>query len=197
MTKPLRMLRFIQVMPIAPTNGDFLLKDLPGSGRRIDILCRDLGACFDWGPNLWPRSGLEFTAVLGDSAMLVFRDPGSLLPVGEVAWAHVIRDSLRGRPPAFVELKHSGIEQAIKESTSIADSAVWLLDPDGKSFSEVSDLKRRAENSFMLGDHHGFDPNALRLADEYGIRRVSFGKTSYLSSHCVAAVISEFERMDQ
>ena len=197
MTKPLRLLRFIQILPTAPTQGDFSVKDLPSSGKRIDILCRDLSACFDWGPDVWPRFDLELRAVLGDSVVLTFRNPGSLLPTGEARWAQVIRDSLAGRPPGFVQVKRAGMKQTIKDCTISADSSVWLLEAGGRPFSGASDLNGRAENSFILGDHQGFDSNTLQTADEYGIARVSLGKASYLSSHCVAAVISEYERMNR
>jgi tRNA (pseudouridine54-N1)-methyltransferase len=197
MMKPLRLLRFIQILPTAPTQGDFSVKDLPGSGKRIDILCRDLSACFDWGSEVWSRSNLELRAVLGDSVVLTFRNPGSLLPLGEARWAQVIRDSLTGRPPGFVQVKRAGIEQTIKDCRVSADSSVWLLEAGGRPFSGVSDLNRRAENSFILGDHQGFASNTLQTADKYGIAGVSLGKASYLSSHCVAIVISEYERMNQ
>jgi tRNA pseudouridine-54 N-methylase len=197
MTKPPRKLRFIQVLPVAPTDGNFLLRDLPGSGRRLDVLCRDLAACFDWGPVSWPKSSLEFIAVLADSVTLTFRDPGPSLPRGEIRWAQVVRDSLMNSPPGFVQLSHAGVEQAIRDSMSLADSAIWLLDAEGMPLSEVPNLGMKTQNSFMLGDHRGFDRKTRQMADEYGIRRISFGKTSYLGSHCVAVVISEYERMDQ
>ena len=196
MTKPSQLLKFIQILPHAPTKDDFLMKDLPSSGKRIDILCRDLSACFDWAPDSWPRPHLELSAILQDSVTLTFSEPGPLLPLGEVRWAQVSKDSLAGRPPGFVKVRQSGLEQAIKVSRATADSSVWLLEADGKPFSEVSDLCRNAENSFILGDHQGFDTKTLQIADQYGIPHVSFGKTSYLGSHCVAAVISEYERMN-
>jgi tRNA pseudouridine-54 N-methylase len=72
------------MLPQAPPEGDFLLKDLPGSGKRIDILCRDLAACFDWAPVSWSKSQLEIIAVIGNKKTLTFREPKEQIPRGEV-----------------------------------------------------------------------------------------------------------------
>ncbi len=197
MTKRRHTLRFLQLMPNTPTNGDVLLRDLPGSGKRIDILCRDAAACFDWAPVSWSKSCLELVGILSDAVTLTFQYPGTLTPKGETEWAQVILDSLTGRPPIFVHVSEGGAEQVVRQLTSISGSQVWLLDPSGAPLTDLVDAMGPAQNSFMLGDHRGIDQKTRQLANECGVCSVSLGKTSYLSSHCVAAVISEFERMGQ
>ncbi len=195
MTKRRHTLRFLQLMPNTPTNGNFLLRDLPGSGKRIDILCRDAAACFDWGPVSWPKSCLELVGILSDAATLTFQYPGTSIPKGETEWAHVMLDSLTGRPPVFVHVSEGGAEQSVRQLMSISGSQVWLLDRGGVPLADLVDAMGPAQNSFMLGDHRGIDQKTRQLANECGVCSVSVGNTSYLSSHCVAAVISEFERL--
>ncbi len=189
------MLRFVQVLPQVSPNGDFLLRDLPGSGKRIDVLCRDLAACFDWGPNLWPKSNLELIAVIGNSKIVTFRNPQNQLPLGEVRWASVIRDALKGQLPEYVALSDGTFEDVIRNLNKIEDSTLWVLDEEGSSLSETKRLSPSTQNSFMLGDHKGFDSLTVSVMSEYNIQRISLGKKSYLSSHCLAAIIFEFERM--
>ena len=189
------MLRFIQLLPRASPKGDFLLKDLPGSGKRIDVLCRDLAACFDWGPTSWSKSYLEMIAVIGKTKILIFSDPKDRLPQGEVEWASVIRDSLRGTPPCFVDVSDGGLEDLVKKILNAGNGKLWVLEEDGTPLSSEDEVDSGVKNSFMLGDHRGFDSEAESIISQYGIQKISLGGKSYLSSHCLAAIISEFERM--
>ncbi|TFG34707.1 hypothetical protein EU527_01925 [Candidatus Thorarchaeota archaeon] len=189
------MIRFIQILPQVSEKGNFLLKDLPGSGKRIDILCRDLAACFDWGPIKWPKSQLEFIAVLKDSKILQFQNPKENLPRGERAWAEVIHNSLKNNPPEFVYVSDGNLESIIEEYDKPPQSRVWVLCENGGHIGECKFNIPESQNSFMLGDHRGFDSNTEELASKYNLWKVSLGKISYLSSHCVVSIISEFERM--
>ena len=189
------MLRFIQILPQVSSKGDFLLKDLPGSGKRIDVLCRDLAACFSWGPISWPRSSLELIAVLGNTKILTFSDPQDKAPSGEVGWASVIRDSLKENPPQYVDVSEGTLDDVITRLTQAEDSKLWMLDEQGTNMLDTQVVHPVAQNSFMLGDHRGFDSETESTISQHNIQRISLGKKSYLSSHCLAAIISEFERM--
>lgn len=189
------MLRFVQVLPQVSPLGDFLLKDIPGSGKRIDVLCRDLAACFSWGPISWSMSDLEMIAVIGNTKILTFSDPQDQIPNGEVGWASVIRDSLREKPPNYVDVSEETLEDVIKRLNQAGDSKLWVLDEEGTSLFDIQTISPVTQNSFMLGDHKGFDSQTESTISQYNIQRISLGKKSYLSSHCLAAIISEFERM--
>jgi len=188
------MLRFVQLLPKASPEGEFLLKDLPGSGRRIDVLCRDLTVCFEWGRTSWPTSSLELIAVIGNSKIMKFNDPKNKVPQGEVEWAIVIRNSLRGEPPSFVEVTDGSVEHVLRYLNKIEKSELWILDEKGASQFEIQPTHQITQNSFMLGDHKGFDSHTEDIISQFKIPRVSLGKKSYLSSHCLAAIISEFEK---
>ncbi|MFX1264370.1 MAG: hypothetical protein ACFFH0_03265 [Promethearchaeota archaeon] len=187
-----RVLRFMLILPSVPETGQFRLRDLPGSGGRVDILCRSLAACFDWGPTTWPRSMLEFVAVIADGIALRVRDPGESLPRGEVQWAETIRSALEGSNTDFVSCQRMGFSDLLVE---LKQGHVWALEEAGTPFAEIRTMNPRDENTFIVGDHLGFDSQTQRALDDHSIYRLSIGKTSYLSSHCIAAIISKFERM--
>lgn len=191
------LLRFIQLLPKMSTTGDFLLKDLPGSGKRVDMLCRNLEACFEWGPISWSKDALKFTAVIGDEVTLSFSYPGQNLPKSETEWALVIRDSLKGNPPEYVQADTMDLKGLIDLLQKESSSHLWVLDENGIPLEKEDRLDSTAPNSFMLGDHQGYDSKAEQLFESYCLRRLSLGKASYLSSHCVAAIISNLERMVQ
>ena len=188
------MLRFIQILPQVSSRGDFLLKDLPGSGKRIDVLCRDLAACFDWGPTSWSKTHLEVVAVIENNKILTVRNPQDQIPHGEVEWASVIRDSLRENPPTYVDVSE-GVLNDLIEKLMQQDSNLWVLDEQGTSLFDGQQIHPAAQNSFMLGDHRGFNSEAEDIISRHNIQKISLGEKSYLSSHCLAAIISEFERM--
>jgi tRNA (pseudouridine54-N1)-methyltransferase len=189
------MLRFVQILPKVSPKGDFLLKDLPGSGKRIDVLCRDLAACFDWGPTSWSKFHLEMIAVIGNTKILTFANPQDQIPNGEVGWATVIRAALRDTPPIYVDASEGTLEDVIKKLNQIEESNLWILDEGGVNLSDIEEIHPVTQNSFMLGDHRGFDSETEGIISQYNIQRISLGEKSYLSSHCLAAIISEFERM--
>jgi tRNA (pseudouridine54-N1)-methyltransferase len=191
------ILRFIQILPNVSIEGDFILKDLPGSGKRIDVLCRVLAACFDWAPNLLEKSNIEVIAVIGDSVILRLENPGELLPKGEKAWAKVIKESLQGTVPEYVHIAHGTLESVILEYTKSTNANLWVLHEDGEQVNLQEVAKSTTDNSFMLGDHRGFNSQTEELVSRYTLKKISLGKTSYLSSHCVALIISEFERKDK
>ncbi len=189
------MLRFIQILPGASKKGDFLLQDLPGSGRRIDLLCRELAACFEWGPRLWPKDQIELVAVFEDMKILRFRNPQNAMPRGERAWAEVIKKSLQNVPPDFVTVSDGNLESIIESYSNPPNSRVWVLYESGTPIDTCKFSPSEAQNSFMLGDHRGFDSKTEKLMSKYNLGKVSLGNISYLSSHCVVSIISEFERM--
>ena len=190
-------LRFIQLLPNASATGDFILKDLPGSGKRIDVLCRVLAACFDWGPISQDTPRIEVIAVIADMKILQVQHPGDNLPSGEKAWGQVIKDSLKGNPPEFISVKEGDLESVIRDTTSSPSGNLLVLHEEGEEGKLQEIVNFTTDNSFMLGDHRGFDSQTEELVSKYTLRKISLGQTSYLSSHCVALIISEFERTEE
>lgn len=190
------LLRFIQILPNVSSKADFILKDLPGSGKRIDVLCRCLAACFDWGPTTWSRSELEYIAVIDKDAVLIIRNPQNQ-GMTEIWWAMMIKNALRGEPPEFIMLSHKSLGEIMHEIQQAPQSKIWILEESGQSLDKEIKLNLAPQNSFMLGDHRGFNSQTIKLVGDFDIGRVSIGKQSYLSSHTVATVISTFERVSK
>jgi tRNA (pseudouridine54-N1)-methyltransferase len=189
------MLRFIQVLPDVSPKGDFILKDLPGSGKRVDVLCRCLAACFDWSIHTWTSKNLEFIAVIGEELLLTFKVRSNTHRKGEVWWATAVKDALQGNPPEGVTVTPGTTATLIPSILGEDNSQVYVLEEHGAPISLLrAKLQETSQNSFMLGDHRGFSRETLELLDALKVRRISLGPVSYLSSHCVAAIIAEFER---
>ena len=182
-------------MPELSEANDFHLKDLPGSGKRIDVLCRSLAACFDWGPSTLDKSSLEITALDGEASCLRIRDPGTDMPRGEVWWARAVKDALNGEPPQFIDVENQTLENLFKEILANGGERLWVLDEAGTSILEKKDSISNAQNSFIIGGYRGFDSEALKAFNDHSIYRLSLGTTSYLTSHCIAAIISMYEEM--
>jgi len=191
------MLRFIQILPNVSTSGDFILKDLPGSGKRIDVLCRVLSSCFEWAPSTWKEEEIEVIAVIGDSVILRFQFPEEDLPSGEKAWAQVLKESLKGKPPEYVQLSEGNLESVIREFNNSSSSNLWLLHEEGENLNLQEIAVSGSDNSFMLGDHRGFNSQTEKLISKFALRKVSLGDISYLSRHCVAHIISAFVWKDK
>jgi tRNA (pseudouridine54-N1)-methyltransferase len=188
------ILRFILVLPKTVTSGQFLLKDLPGSGKRIDILCRSLQACFDWGRNEQYRGEIELVAVLGNKISLTFTTPKNL-PKGEVGWAKEIQHVLNMKEHSFIDYREETIEMVVERIQSLENSKIWTLDEEGALIDNISNMKTASQNSFMLGDNQGFVSNTQEVIKRFEIPSVSLGSISYLGSHCITLVMSHVGRM--
>ena len=144
------MLRFIQILPQASPMGDFILKDLPGSGKRIDVLCRDLAACFSWGPKSWPKESLELIAIISNSRILTFYYPGKDTPQSEVEWASVIRNALMDNPPDYVKVADGSIEETIIKFHKPFESSLWVLEENGSHISTIVTKHSPTQNSLFI-----------------------------------------------
>jgi tRNA pseudouridine-54 N-methylase len=186
-------LRFIGIFPSIPLDGKFILKDLPGTGKRVDVLCRSLAACYDWA-SIKGELEIEFYAIFSHSLLLKFRKPKDVSMKGETWWASSIRESLKGNPPDFVSIEEITLEEFLRTATTqIPDT--YVLEEDGEQLDAILNTASAPQYSFMFGDHRGFDERTLQIIEDLEIQKVSLGNRSYLGSHCVAAVISHFERI--
>ncbi len=193
MSRPF-LLRFIQVLPNADADGNFSLKDLPGSGGRIDVLCRGLAACFDWGTETWSKDNLELIAILRANRILRFRCPVQQCR-SERTWAEMTKRAMKGFTVEGIEAQEGSLETCIEETEALAGSRMWVLERTGVDRSVLKDAVDSSQNTFIIGDHLGFDDRAQRVFADHGVTKVSLGSTDYLSSHCIATVISEIERL--
>ena len=188
-------LRFIGIFPNIPLDGKFILKDLPGTGKRIDVLCRSLSACYDWASRR-SEFEIEFDVILSHSLLLRFTQPKDVFMRGETWWASSIREALIGNPPDFIAIEEISVEEFLQRTINQI-SNTYVLEEDGEQLDIVLETSSAPQYSFMFGNHRGFDERTLQIIQDLEIQKVSLGKRSYLGSHCVAAVISHFERIGE
>ncbi|MFW9887335.1 MAG: hypothetical protein ACFFER_04090 [Candidatus Thorarchaeota archaeon] len=188
-------LTFILYIPELSEARNVHLKDLPGSGKRIDVLCRSLAACFDWGPSTFDKSTLEIIALDDKGSCLRIRNPNTDMPRGEVWWASAVKDALTGDPRSFIGIESHTLETLFKEILTNDGERLWVLDETGTALLEEKEAILTAQNSFIIGGYRGFDSEALETFNDHSIYRLSLGTNSYLTSHCIAAIISMYEEM--
>ncbi|MCK5151175.1 MAG: hypothetical protein KAQ65_05020, partial [Candidatus Thorarchaeota archaeon] len=140
------------------------------------------------------RSKLEFIVSLSHSVLLRFTAPVDITIRGETWWATIVRDSLRNTPPDFVTVEERGLEELL-QILQKEESNIFVLEEEGRPLAAISKTPSASPYSFMLGNHRGFDEGTSKIIQKLDIQRVSLGQRSYLGSHCVAAVISHFERI--
>jgi len=138
---------------------------------------------------------LELVAVIADNIALRVRNPEEPLPRGEVQWAKAIQRVLEGKSTDLIDIERTGLHELLEDLLSEQEEHVWALEETGEPLITHENIDPRGNNSFILGDHQGIDSQTSHMLDDHSIYRLSIGNTSYLSSHCVAAVISKFERM--
>jgi tRNA pseudouridine-54 N-methylase len=190
-------LRFIGIYSTIQVDAEFNMKDLTGAGRRIDVLCRSLEACFDWAADRPITASVEYVAVLEKEIVLRFTNPGDATGKGETWWAGHIRDALRDNPPPFVRVARTTLEQFLEDIREESSQEMFVLEEKGRLLKARTLEQSPSQYSFILGDHRGFSERTRGVFQSFNIPSISLGPKSYLGSHCVAAVISELERRGQ
>ncbi len=190
-------LRFIGIYSTISVDAEFNMKDLPGSGRRVDVLCRSLEACFDWAVDRLNATIIEYVAVLEDDTVLRFTNPGDAKGKGETWWAGHIRNSLKSDPPPFARVMKIAVETLLQDMRKEKNQETFVLEEEGRPLGAGVLEQASPQYSFILGDHRGFSERTRSVFHSFDIPSISLGPKSYLGSHSVAAVISELERRGQ
>ena len=179
------MRRFVFVAHNVPSNGEWSLDDLPGSGGRVDVVVRNLQAAIHLSHGI--RADVDCYVVL--SAGRVIRIEGGRiqrLNPDERSTAARLQQALKetGSGPSWKEVQ-KGLWVA---DLSLQDLLVELpgnhilLDPEGEKLQSES-----FDNpTFFLSDHLPFTQDEYRLLSS--ARRVSIGTPWYHGNHVVAVV---------
>ena len=170
-----------------PTSGDFSLNDLPGTGGRIDVLCRAVGAALFVSHGV--RKDTEITLVVQDSVQVrLAGDRVKRLNPDERSTAAILQLGLRGAAAEEVETT-PGVVACQSSLTQVLDRLYQLeahplvLHEGGEPIENVS-LPR--DPAFILSDHEDFsDADEAALAD---VRRVSLGPDPLHTSQCITIV---------
>ncbi len=182
------MRQFLVVGHDAPTDPDFSLDDLPGTGR-LDVLCRAVTAGLLLSHDI--REDVRVSVVLSDDYTVRFE--GSELQglnPDERSTAALVRTALDQREDAIghipvetspgVSLLRKGFEETLDDAA--ADGTVVHLHGEGTPAVETEPPESPV---FVLSDHQPFTERETALLDETADRRVSLGPRPLHGSHAI------------
>jgi len=186
------------------TADDFLIRDVPGTSGRLDVVCRVLAATFRTAPDLSPF--LEFLAVLGGppNPPLLLRVGGVSdqgIPEGELALAVISKGLLnlhrtvgKGQLAAWPQFSVSrqGFEETLRQVAKDGAQVCYLVERGTPL--ESTELNLAKPLVFVLGDDRGLPLEHEALLSRYPVKEVATGKQSLLGSHVVSLLLLELAR---
>lgn len=195
------MRRFVVLGHRAASGPGFSLKDLGGTGGRIDILVRCVPAALLVSHGL--REDVElYTVHLGppDAPKVVRYESRTLksLRPDERSTASLVERAL-GTPttgPVWQE-SSAGISVAaidLAELLGKLPGALFVLEEDGE---DVARAEVPADATFVLGDHLGFTEEERALLRSRGARPVSLGPVSLQADQCVVVLHNHLDRRER
>ena len=192
------MRRFLVIGHTAASAPGFSHKDLAGSGGRIDILARCMGAAFLVSHGL--REDVElYTLHLGPPAApkvvrMRSRDLRHLNP-DERTSALLLEKALGAQttgpvwaaatPGVFVA------KLGLGELLDAIGAPVVVLHEQG---DDVADANLPADALFVMGDHLGFTPEEEAALAGRAVARVSLGPVSLQADQCVVVLHNALDR---
>jgi tRNA (pseudouridine54-N1)-methyltransferase len=190
--------------PKCRTDGDFLIRDVPGTSGRLDVVCRILLSTFRAVPELCPN--LQFFAVLGGPPspplQLQVQDvtPKSL-PGSGLACSLILKGLLQqftkskkirhNQWPEFSLLK-KGFAETLKENIP-ADGRIFYLIEKGTPLEEIV-FSFELPMMFVLGDDQGLPQNHEEILYQYKVQEVSIGTRSLLGSQVISLILLSLAR---
>jgi tRNA (pseudouridine54-N1)-methyltransferase len=190
--------------PRCRTASDFLIRDVPGTSGRLDVVCRVLAATFRTVPK-W-RPFLEFLAVLGgppDPPLLlqVSNASDKDIPEGELALAVILKALLNryrtsGKEQLVswpqIALTRQGFEETLRAVVKDQAQVCYLVERGTPLESLELDLANPVV--FVLGDDRGLPLKHEALLSRHLAKEVAIGKQSLLGSHVVSLLLLELAR---
>jgi tRNA (pseudouridine54-N1)-methyltransferase len=181
------MRRFVVVAHKVPTSGEFSLNDLPGTGGRVDVVCRAVGAALFVSHGI--RSDTEITVVVQNAVQIrIAGDRVKRLNPDERSTAAILQLALRGA--ALEEVETTPGVVASQSSLSQVLDRLYQLEAHPLLLHEQGDpidvMPMPANPAFILSDHGDFtEEDEAALAD---LPRVSLGPTTLHTSQCITIV---------
>lgn len=188
--------RFVVVSPTATItkltkkhgkNRGFLLKDIPGTSGRLDVICRSALACHLTAP----KASVVLFGVLGSGKDAITLYFSSLVDNwDEVSLARVVKDLVQvytGQqdelPPEYpqIALVSLNFEQLLHRLSQLGE-IVYLTDK-----GEDIKITLLSQNiTFVLGSHVDLGESEEEILIQLGAKTMSIGPRKYLTSHCIA-----------
>ncbi len=192
---------FVVVGHRAATGPDFTVKDLPGSGGRLDVLLRCVNSAFFLSHDLRRDTVLYLVLLGGPDAPKTLRFTGSTLQhlnPDERSTALLVQKALEMKlaGPLWREA-HPGIEVSQRGladlEDALGDKDLVLLDEDGEDVAEAR-LDPEDDLCLVLSDHEDLTEDERALVDGWGAREVSLGPRALHADHCITLVHGWLDR---
>ncbi|MEA1993803.1 MAG: tRNA (pseudouridine(54)-N(1))-methyltransferase TrmY [Euryarchaeota archaeon] len=167
------MVTFIVKSNTAKAN--FLLKDLPGSGRRVDILCRCINSAFCLSHDI-RRDVTLHLCFAGKTLKFVGSELKHLTP-DERGIAILIRKALDGSPTPGVYVS----EQSFEDLVAMHEGRVVYLNEHGE---DIATVPLNSEMCFVLAGHKGFNEGDQAFLEKIG-QKVSLSPKILHVDHCI------------
>ncbi|MFX1510428.1 MAG: hypothetical protein ACFFBR_09005 [Promethearchaeota archaeon] len=183
------------------TSDEFLIRDVPGTSGRLDVVCRILLSSYRTVPKLAPS--IQVNAVLGGPPNPPLRicvnfGNANHFPESELECAIILKEILHhyrtkgaGQSPQWPQF--SIYPQSFKETLEavIADKKqILYLVESGKPLQEVK-LNLNQPLVLILGDDQGLSGDHEKCLYSYPIQEVSIGTRSLLGSHVISLFLRE------
>lgn len=191
------MRTFILYARVAKTTPDFLLKDLPGSGGKMDTVCRFVTSSL-WLSHAVRRDVVVYTVLngspdapitiewRGDSMKRVSPDERSIASWIKKA-LESIREVKKGKDkPWFriqegIRVSRKSIQEIVKD---LKDRSIYVLEERGDNIRNINIGK---DPVFVIGDHIGLPKQEEKFVLRYG-KKISLGETLYFASACTTII---------
>ncbi len=168
------------------TDGEFSLKDIPGTSGRADVIARSVTSAFLTSHGI--RADVELYVVcLGPpDPPKTIRFIGSELKhlnPDERTTASLLQKALRTDPGGSWTVSTPGI-QVKRSGLEVLDNLpkpFFLLSEDGGPF-------RPEGGTYVLGDHRGLTEEQMASMDSAGAERISLGPVSLHTDQCIVLI---------
>jgi len=185
------------------TSPEFSIKDLPGSGGRMDLICRSIISAL-WLSNEMRKDTRINICLNGppDPPLSLRLDGERLKKMSpdERNVATWLKKCLKYRDIAndsWTET-HNGIyiskldfEGVLEE---INKSVLYILQNEGR---DIRKIEFQDESAFILGDNIGLPENIIKRCEQLEAKKISLGPRNYFSSHSITLVHNEIDRREK
>ena len=185
------------------TSSDFIIKDLPSSGGRMDLICRSIISAL-WLSNEMRKDTRINICLNGppDPPLSLRLDGERLKKMSpdERNVATWLKKCLKYRDIAndsWTET-HNGIYISKLDFEGVLEEinkyGLYILQKEGRDIREV---KIHEESAFILGDNIGLPENIIKRCEEQKAEKVSLGPRNYFTSHSITLIHNEIDRTEK
>ncbi len=201
------MREFIVVGHKARTDGNFNLNDLPGSGGRMDILCRCVNSALFLSHDL-RRDVVIYLVLLGEpDAPRIVKFEGKnvrYLNPDERSSGSLIKKALEknaiprwreSMPGVWMRL---GVLADLLEEVLTDEKRLFYMREDGNDIRDELNkdnyINMPDDTVFILGDHTGMTPEEETVIQDSDAKTINVGPISLHADHCIILVNNEMDR---